>query len=613
MRTQDGRQRGRIHSTSLCGLRPSGTAWEVTARIKLSFSPCDLSRDAILACLVLKDAEMLGCGTTATTPGALATARAGGQSQNLAMSLACAPRECVVDVDVMLCAPAAQSCALPETTAEGSVFHLARRWADMERRRNVGFVIRVACFQTPRKAPMPLRGQWLPSRGHVSPVASLKAISLGDGVVAFHDGRRFWRYLCSSGDLFPGEECSAPAGMALCSLGAVFYECTGKLRTLPVFPAEAFDSSSDLVVPDVVSGSLATVDSTLVWCDCRGSFYATRDGESTCLQDLVDLLEVPPLSRKETWVVDACWTWPQGAEQGNAQREQQWCLRCSLPPRTTSLYGAFYSGVERLCLRSEAFVHGAVPPSALAEATASLGRGDLCNHSSDFKGGVLVVSATTAPGRHLECRCRALLGRQCDEPWLAEAASLPVWDRHQQRLAFVDRGGCLLIWDPISLHVEIMQVANPSRHDVFLCAFAEEGHEGLVMCHSNLLASTWRPASSAYFAFLVGGSWVTIPGGTPYVSCLEWDGTARWHSVLPAQTQDAVVGSRSLYVATLAGLLLLRLEDGTLYEHFPEACVSVSVHIHEKREHVRLVLSDGGTLWLQRDGDSADRRVPDER
>ena len=484
------------------------------------------------------------------------------------------------------------------------------RWASREQRRNRGFALRIGCFQKKREESY-RKGRWLPPRGPSPCLGHQRVISLGDGsVLAFHDGRRFWRYLCDSGDLFPGEECRLPASTASTRIGALFYDQCGYIRPLPLLPSDGTDEAPCvLFAPGMLPDSLTTIGDALVWWDCLGSLHAQHFGEHTS-RNLYDLPGAPLLDLG-VWILQAC---PLPPESPPPESDSSTCLflRCSLAPRSASLQGAFHSAVERLCLRSEAYAYGSISVDSLAEAVACLDRAELSDDPSCFRGGIVVVRVTVGAD-FFECECLALLGRQCDERWLAEAASFPVWNSTRQRVAFVDRGGYLLSWNKQTHEISTVRVANPSRHDVLLFAFSTNEEEFLLACNTNLLGSAWRPASSAYFSHVVAGSWVTIPGGVPYVTCLSWDGDVRWQCALPDQAQHAVIGGPYVYVATLAGILLLRLVDGTLVECFPESCVSVSVYVRGGCHHVRLVLHDGSMRWLSLDHGSADRRFPETR
>ena len=264
------------------------------------------------------------------------------------------------------------------------------------------------------------------------------------------------------------------------------------------------------------------------------------------------------------WGTGKRWTIPHNCWR-NWQGPMQWGVACgaalpsSAPRIAKNTHFAFL--LERLCLCTEAVNAGAAEFADLARMSEDLTFGTPTVGSEDFRGGVVCMWAKEGIASSM------CVSRLCREAWLREPASEPLYNAGQ--VAYVDKGGHLVITDLAAGAAVSCRVANPSLHcaHLALCADAA-GSPLLIACHANLMASACRPQSAPGFALRVGHSWTFAPSGVPYVTCCTWTGTVRWSATLPVRALCCSAIGRRVFIGTLDGTLQIDAERGAFVKHY---------------------------------------------
>jgi hypothetical protein len=201
--------------------------------------------------------------------------------------------------------------------------------------------------------------------------------------------------------------------------------------------------------------------------------------------------------------------------------------------------------IELLCLRSEAWEVNAVPASWLSEAAEQVAAGQVSVNDAACEAGLAVL---TASQRHV-------VGRRCATSWMAEPSSRPVWDG--SILYFVDKGGFLVCWNCETGRANAWRVANASRHGSSLAVV-----DGIaVTCHTNCLASTWRPGSAPACALVVQTKWRVTRASESYAVGSQ-QGTILWIQKLPLPPLDSIALGAGVLVAHQDGVSHLDIYTG---------------------------------------------------
>ena len=287
------------------------------------------------------------------------------------------------------------------------------------------------------------------------------------------------------------------------------------------------------------------------------------------------------------WTMD-CWRNWRGPQQ-------QWGVACGAvslrsPPRVAK-NSAYSFLLERLCLRTEAFSAGVASLADLEGISEDLTFGAPTLGNKDFRGGVVCVWAREGPA------LSACVSRTCGEVWMREPASEPVYNAGQ--VAYVDRGGHLVIADLAKGAAVSCRVANPSLHcsQIALCADSA-GFPLLIACHANLTASAWRPQSAPGFVLRVEDSRTFVPAGVPYVTCCTWAGAVRWGAALPARALCCSAVDRRVFIGTLHGTLQLDAEHGAFIKHYAQLAAVELLAVDTGAACLLAARSDTGDIRL---------------
>lgn len=399
--------------------------------------------------------------------------------------------------------------------------------------------------------------------------------------IAMWDGKWLWFYHAQSSTLIPSRRWAAPLTSVCgrdCILSAKGMLRIGDTHTLyvPIINHMLRDWEGSSRIGCLVAQTAfpkTDVDGVL-WMSTTGELWRTTiDNEGNRSRSSpIHVVGTPAgWGSRSLWCVpDDVWTsWSTALDSQTMQHQVQWVCICGASAhsgRSSNALSTFNLLVERLCLRTESFLHSQKNVLELVQPAKDLCAGPVTVDRAEFKGGVVCILNTRRETRAI------CVSRDCLEPWLASPASKPIYDACGTRCAYVDRGGHIVVLCLKTRSACSNRVANPTLHDVQILSCSILSRSVIISSHSNILSSIWRPDSLPACPLQTHDMrWSLIYPRVPYLTCCTWDGDILWCLELPTIARCLLNGSDSqLWVGTLRGIFQVDAQRGVILRCFPD-------------------------------------------